>query len=72
MTGCFLHVNPAPGSFLIDLGTSTDATGEAGLTLPLSDLPLLTGDLHLQWVFIDIGGNPLGVSTTRGMRSQIR
>lgn len=66
MPSCRLLVGPSP---IISLPATTDAAGDALLTIPFLTVSV---DLYLQWAHISIGSNPLGLLTTEGMRSQIR
>jgi hypothetical protein len=43
------------------------------MTFSLPDLPLVTGDVFWQWVYLwPTSPNPLKLATTRGLRSTIR
>jgi hypothetical protein len=68
--GCFLHV----GNPIVTLpGRSTGTQGTASMTFSLPDLPLVTGDVFWQWVYLwPTSPNPLKLATTRGLRSTIR
>ena len=43
-----------------------------GVVFPLPDRPVFTGDLHFQWLFLQLGLNQAGLGATQGLRAQVR
>ncbi len=68
MTGCVANFNPAPAAFLFSLGS----TAGAGISFPLPDDPLFTGNLFVQWGYLAAGLNPANIGATQGLRIQVR
>ncbi|MEZ5964054.1 MAG: hypothetical protein R3F56_09440 [Planctomycetota bacterium] len=69
MTGCTLNVDLAPGRFIVNLPTTTDAAGRALFLLPLLDVDY---SFYTQWSIVNPGSNPLGVQATAGLQVDVR
>ncbi len=65
MRGCVLHVGLATA---VSLPTTTSVLGTAGVTFPLTG----NGTLYWQWLTVDRGANPAGLTTSNGLRTDVR
>lgn len=66
--GCSILLDLLQPIYLFYSGV-TDANGNVGVTFPLPDAPIATGDVYLQWVQISPTAT---LVTSGGMRSQVR
>ncbi len=68
MGGCYLNLNAA--TIITGLPTVTDNIGFSELQLSIPSK--FSGNLNVQWAYLDQGLNALGVAATKGMRIEVR
>jgi hypothetical protein len=66
--GCMTHVTP-----VLSYWTSTDANGNASISASIPNDPALDGvRINAQWMILQAGSNPLGVTATNALSFVIR